>query len=225
MAVFRRHPGLRQRDEAQPEHRHGCKHQKDKPGKAERARLFALLAATPCLRPHPSEANFILVRLRDPDEAQVARSRVIVQTRYPDHPLFGYLARHDYAGFADQQLAERREVGLPPYRYQALLRAEAPALVDALAFLANAKQAGEWLQRGKGPQGLARASADAPPSSVTAAWQTAAASSPDGPGVASRRLRKSTGCWVIGDPHIVCYCRSLPRILRVLSASGEEVKR
>ena len=98
---------------------------------------------------------------RDPDEAQVARSRVIVQTRYPDHPLFGYLARHDYAGFADQQLAERREVGLPPYRYQALLRAEATALVDALAFLANAKQAGEWLQRGKGPQGLARASADA----------------------------------------------------------------
>ena len=28
--------------------------------KAERARLFALLAATPCLRPYPSEANFIL---------------------------------------------------------------------------------------------------------------------------------------------------------------------
>lgn len=28
--------------------------------KAERARLFALLAATPCLRPHPSQANFIL---------------------------------------------------------------------------------------------------------------------------------------------------------------------
>ena len=97
---------------------------------------------------------------RDPDEAQVARSRVIVQTRFPDHPLFGYLARHDYAGFADQQLAERREVGLPPYRFQALLRAEAPALVDALAFLAQAKQAGESLQAGKGPQGLARASAE-----------------------------------------------------------------
>ena len=98
---------------------------------------------------------------RDPDEAQVARSRVIVQTRFPDHPLFGYLARHDYAGFADQQLAERREVGLPPYRFQALLRAEAPVLVDALAFLAQAKQAGESLQAGKGPQGLARASAEA----------------------------------------------------------------
>ncbi|HLS56766.1 MAG TPA: primosomal protein N' [Zeimonas sp.] len=98
---------------------------------------------------------------RDPDETQVARSRVIVQTRFPDHPLFAYLARHDYAGFADQQLAERREVGLPPYRFQALLRAEAPALADALAFLAQAKQAGESLQPAHGPQGLARASAEA----------------------------------------------------------------
>ncbi|RPH63812.1 MAG: primosomal protein N' [Burkholderiales bacterium] len=88
-------------------------------------------------------------------------SRVIVQTRFPDHPLFGFLARHDYAGFADGQLAERLEVGLPPYRFQALLRAEAPALAEALAFLAQARQAGEALQAAAQPQGLARAEADA----------------------------------------------------------------
>ncbi len=70
-----------------------------------------------------------------------SESRVIVQTRFPDHPLFGYLKRHDYAGFADSQLGERREVGLPPYRYQALLRAEATKLVDAIAFLERAKHA------------------------------------------------------------------------------------
>lgn len=70
-----------------------------------------------------------------------AESRVIVQTRFPDHALFGYLKRHDYAGFADSQLAERREVGLPPYRYQALLRAEASKLSDAIAFLERAKHA------------------------------------------------------------------------------------
>ncbi|RPH59627.1 MAG: primosomal protein N', partial [Burkholderiales bacterium] len=88
-------------------------------------------------------------------------SRVIVQTRFPDHPLFGFLARHDYAGFADGQLAERLEVGLPPYRFQALLRAEAPELAEALAFLAQARQAGEALQAAAQPQGLARAEADA----------------------------------------------------------------
>ncbi|MDT3678570.1 MAG: primosomal protein N' [Burkholderiaceae bacterium] len=66
-------------------------------------------------------------------------SRMIVQTRYPGHPLFAFLARHDYAGFADRQLAERRETGLPPYRHQAMLRAEARQLADALAFLEAAR--------------------------------------------------------------------------------------
>lgn len=71
-----------------------------------------------------------------------AESRVLVQTRFPGHPLFAFLARHDFAGFADAQLAERREVGLPPYRHQAMLRAEAKVLADALAFLSQARRAG-----------------------------------------------------------------------------------
>ncbi|MCO5099380.1 MAG: primosomal protein N' [Burkholderiaceae bacterium] len=66
-------------------------------------------------------------------------SRIIVQTRYPGHPLFAFLARHDYAGFADRQLSERRETGLPPYRHQAMLRAEAKRLAEALAFLDTAR--------------------------------------------------------------------------------------
>ncbi|MCC7060391.1 MAG: primosomal protein N' [Burkholderiaceae bacterium] len=80
--------------------------------------------------------------------AAAPSSRVMVQTRFPDHPLFEYLSRHDFAGFADQQLAERREVGLPPYRFQALLRADAARLADALAFLARARSAGEALHQG-----------------------------------------------------------------------------
>ncbi|MGD9946333.1 MAG: primosomal protein N', partial [Burkholderiaceae bacterium] len=72
-------------------------------------------------------------------------SRVIVQTRFPDHPVFDFLARHDYAGFADAQLSERREVGLPPYRYQALLRAEAGTQDEAIAFLVQARMAGAAL--------------------------------------------------------------------------------
>jgi primosomal protein N' (replication factor Y) len=72
-------------------------------------------------------------------------SRVIVQTRFPEHPLFGYLARHDYEGFADLQLAERQMVGLPPWRFQALLRAEADSQLDAIAFLAQARETGQAL--------------------------------------------------------------------------------
>ncbi len=69
------------------------------------------------------------------------RGEVIVQTRYPEHPLFAALQAHDFGGFADALLEERREAGLPPYRYLALLRAEAAELDEALAFLAAAKRA------------------------------------------------------------------------------------
>ncbi|HEX5766757.1 MAG TPA: primosomal protein N' [Burkholderiales bacterium] len=63
---------------------------------------------------------------------------VLIQTRYPGHPLFAALAQHDYAGFAQSQLAERRAAGFPPFVFEAALRAEAPKLETALAFLKNA---------------------------------------------------------------------------------------
>ena len=66
---------------------------------------------------------------------------VIVQTRYPGHPLFASLARHDFAGFADAQLEERRLAGFPPFVFEAALRAEARRLDDAMAFLREATRA------------------------------------------------------------------------------------
>jgi primosomal protein N' (replication factor Y) len=68
-------------------------------------------------------------------------SRVLVQTRFPAHPLFAALARHDYAAFADGQLAERRSANMPPYTYQALLSAEARSMEAALGFLREARDA------------------------------------------------------------------------------------
>lgn len=68
-----------------------------------------------------------------------APSEVLVQTRYVQHPLYGAVMRHDYERFAGQLLDERREAGLPPYMYQALLRAEARELPIALAFLESAR--------------------------------------------------------------------------------------
>lgn len=64
---------------------------------------------------------------------------VLIQTQFPEHPLYAALVRHDYAGFAAQQLKEREQAGFPPYTYQAMLRAEAPHMSDALAFLATAR--------------------------------------------------------------------------------------
>ncbi|WP_042265973.1 primosomal protein N' [Paraburkholderia heleia] len=66
---------------------------------------------------------------------------VLVQTRYPRHALYHALARQDYVGFANTQIAERRDAHLPPFVYQALLRAEGRTLEAALTFLAQAAQA------------------------------------------------------------------------------------
>jgi primosomal protein N' (replication factor Y) (superfamily II helicase) len=63
---------------------------------------------------------------------------VLIQTRYPRHPLFAALERHDFAGFAESQLAERRSSGFPPFVFEAALRAEAPKLETAFAFLRSA---------------------------------------------------------------------------------------
>lgn len=66
-------------------------------------------------------------------------SEVLVQTRYPQHPLYRALMNQDYTGFAASVLEERRSAGLPPFVFQALLRAEAKTLNKALEFLTAAK--------------------------------------------------------------------------------------
>jgi primosomal protein N' (replication factor Y) len=64
-----------------------------------------------------------------------AASVALIQTRYPQHPLYRALQTLDYAGFAAQQLEERRRAHMPPFVHQALLSAEARSMDRALEFL------------------------------------------------------------------------------------------
>jgi len=64
---------------------------------------------------------------------------VLIQTQFPEHPLYQALVEHDYPSFAAVQLAERRQAGFPPYAYQAVLRAEAREMDEALVFLTSAR--------------------------------------------------------------------------------------
>ena len=66
------------------------------------------------------------------------KGEVLIQTEYPDHPLYAALVAHDYPGFAASLLKEREQAGFPPYAFQAMLRAEAPDMADAIAFLTTA---------------------------------------------------------------------------------------
>ena len=66
-------------------------------------------------------------------------SEVLIQTRYPQHPLYGAVVNHDYDRFASALLEEREQAALPPYLFQALLRAEARELATAIEFLTVAR--------------------------------------------------------------------------------------
>jgi primosomal protein N' (replication factor Y) len=69
------------------------------------------------------------------DAAQSGMSEMWVQTWYPQHPLFATLKKHDFPAFAAEQLTEREQAGMPPYGFQALLRADARTQQAAQAFL------------------------------------------------------------------------------------------
>ncbi len=79
------------------------------------------------------------------DAAQSEASEMWVQTSNPQHPLFAALRRHDYPAFAEGQLEERRTAGMPPFSFQALVRAEARTQEAAQAFLTLASAAAETL--------------------------------------------------------------------------------
>ena len=68
-----------------------------------------------------------------------AAGEVLLQTQWPEHPLYQALVRHDYDRYALALLDERRQAGFPPACFQAVLRADAPVLDDAVRFLESVR--------------------------------------------------------------------------------------
>jgi primosomal protein N' (replication factor Y) len=79
---------------------------------------------------------------RDADLSQAHACEMWLQSFHPQHPLFEALKQHDYPAFAEQQLKERQEAQLPPFSFQALVRAEARTQQAAQDFLTAARDAG-----------------------------------------------------------------------------------
>lgn len=64
---------------------------------------------------------------------------VMVQTQYPDHPLYQCLTRHDFQRYAALQLDERKQARFPPFAANALLCATADEVGTALDWLKAAR--------------------------------------------------------------------------------------
>ena len=82
---------------------------------------------------------------RDAQMQRISPCEMWVQTFHPQHPLFEALKQHDYPAFAAQQLGERQQAQLPPFSFQALVRAEARNQAAAQAFLNAMREAGTGL--------------------------------------------------------------------------------
>ncbi|HUX91791.1 MAG TPA: primosomal protein N' [Gallionellaceae bacterium] len=66
---------------------------------------------------------------------------VLVQTAFPDHPLFRALRAHDYNAWAATLLTEREQAGFPPFVFQVLLRAEGKQESEVYEFMQQARNA------------------------------------------------------------------------------------
>ena len=66
---------------------------------------------------------------------------LVLQTRFPEHPLLRQLLKEGYGGFAVPALELRRRSGWPPFAHLAVLRANAPEAASVREFLDRAKTA------------------------------------------------------------------------------------
>ncbi|GAP14022.1 replication restart DNA helicase PriA [Longilinea arvoryzae] len=74
--------------------------------------------------------------------------RVILQTYRPDHYAIQFAAKHDYSGFLQHELAERRKIGYPPFSrlVRLELRQRDPASAEAEAHR-MAEQLQVWMDQ------------------------------------------------------------------------------
>lgn len=68
-----------------------------------------------------------------------AGGAIYIETQFPEAAVFQFLLRHDVDGFLSFTANERKEAGLPPFAYQALVHTEAKSLDKAIQFLSGLK--------------------------------------------------------------------------------------
>ena len=73
------------------------------------------------------------------------KGEVLIQTAFPNNPVFDGLKKHDYEIFARSLLNGRKQMNLPPFGFTAILRVEAKYLKYAEKFINDAAKHAESL--------------------------------------------------------------------------------
>lgn len=50
------------------------------------------------------------------------KGQVLLQTNYPNHPIYNFIKEHDFNGFINYTLKERKAYNQPPYSYYAIIK-------------------------------------------------------------------------------------------------------
>jgi len=62
------------------------------------------------------------------------KGEVLIQTAFPNHPVYEALKANNFSGFAETLLEERKQMQLSPYGFSALLQVESKSLAHAMQF-------------------------------------------------------------------------------------------
>jgi len=73
------------------------------------------------------------------------KGEVLIQTAFPNNPVFEGVKKHNYEIFAQTLLQEREQMGLPPFSFTAILRVESKQLKYGQQFINDAAKHAESL--------------------------------------------------------------------------------
>jgi primosomal protein N' (replication factor Y) len=76
----------------------------------------------------------------------VNKGEVVIQTKYPDYPIFNFVKNHNYAGFVKGLLKERKNALMPPFSYNALICGNSKIEEKAKNYLLSCKKILEAIQ-------------------------------------------------------------------------------
>ncbi len=99
----------------------------------------------------PERLAQLIVQVSGRAGREEKKGQVVLQTSHPEDEMLNTLLNLGYSGFAQKALAERKDLLLPPYAYQALIRCESNKIENYQSFLEYCFQVMNTLKEANSP--------------------------------------------------------------------------